>query len=75
MNCEECKDCKYSFYEHFLECRRYPPVSIELNFDAAMEIIEKEKMRNSLYPHVDEADWCGEFKPKKINNLKKGDTE
>lgn len=48
-----CKDCK--FFSAIKQCRRYPPTIVEGT------LISQDR---SVWPYVDEYDYCGEFKPK-----------
>jgi len=56
------EDCADAFFLTMMGlCHRYPP-----------KLYCDEDYRN---PTVRYDDWCGEFQPRKINNLKKGDKE
>lgn len=73
----KCKDCRFwELNEELYEeidlpkdeedwegfCHRYPPRWDTRDY-------KSYSLETNTY------DWCGEFKPKKINNLLKGDTE
>jgi len=75
----KCEDCIF-WYVHYEiggelgECRRYPPTVILNDWKETVENADKS-FSNSLWPIVHNNDCCGEFKQKKINNIKKGDRE
>ena len=77
MRCEECKfwvSLDPDYTETSGMCKRFPPLADRPDYTED-ECAGIETCNFAVFPITGYKDWCGEFQPKKINNLKKGDTE
>lgn len=68
MTQETCSACRFyslAYRPGLGQCRRNPPVVLPFQWDMSANSAEPipQVASNTVFPVVDEEDWCGSFEP------------